>query len=294
MSAPHHHARTAAAPQPSLPCYWADLCHTDFARLPLAHTVAVLPVAAMEQHGPHLPLQVDAALAHAMTAHALAALPAHTPALFLPVQTVGYSPEHSDYAGTLTLRAETIIALWREIGECVAATGIRKLLIFNTHGGNCGLLDIVGRDLRMHQHMQVWHTSWFNLPLGEALSDFGAHELRYGAHAGAVETSLMLAIAPDLVRMQHAAHFASTSEQRSQHWQLLGDGTSAKLAWAAQDYNPHGATGAACNATAAQGERLLHAVAQQLARLIGEISQYDTDADIDNSTSHSDGDEQQE
>src|SRR3954471_15287320 len=92
--------------------YWADLTTTDFATLDPAGTVAVLPVGATEQHGPHLPLAVDHCLVDGIVAHALPQVPADCPVLVLPTQHVGYSPEHASFPGTLTLPIETVIATW--------------------------------------------------------------------------------------------------------------------------------------------------------------------------------------
>ena len=257
--------------------YWADWVTTDFALLDKNRAIAVLPVAAVEQHGPHLPLKVDAALADGMVAACLPHLPADLPALFLPTQAIGYSPEHTAFAGTLTLKAETVIRLWTEIAECVAASGVRKLLLFNTHGGNVGLLDVVGRDLRARLGMLVYSTSWFNLPLGPAYAAFDADECRFGIHAGAIETSLMLALHPADVRMDKAQQFASTAQNRAQNFATLGNGHSAKLAWQMQDYNLQGAVGHAATATAEKGQALLGNVGQALAALLVEIDKLPPD-----------------
>ena len=120
------------------PRFWANLKSPDFARLDLNRCIAVLPVAAIEQHGPHLPLNVDATLVDGVIANALPHLPAGLPVLFLPTQSVGFSPEHTRFAGTLTLKAETILRLWTEVAESVAATGIKKLVLLNSHGGQVG------------------------------------------------------------------------------------------------------------------------------------------------------------
>jgi creatinine amidohydrolase len=240
--------------------------------------IAVLPVAATEQHGPHLPLRVDTALVDGVIAASLPHLDAAVPALFLPTQAVGYSPEHARFAGTLTLKAETVIRLWTELGECVAASGVKKLVLLNAHGGQVGLLDVVARDLRARLGLLVYSVNWFGLPLlgpqGEDVNAlFSAHEHRFGIHAGDIETSMMLALQPALVDMAQAHNFASTSEQRAQQFPILGNGKSAKLGWQMQDYNPQGAVGNAAAATAAKGQAVLDAAGRALAQLLAEVHQ---------------------
>lgn len=260
--------------------FWAHWRTTDFAQArasgQLQQTVAVLPLGATEQHGPHLPLQVDSAIADAVVAAAVAQLDAQVPALFLPTQYVGYSPEHAAFAGTLTLRAETVIRLWTDLAESVAASGVGKLVLFNTHGGHVGLMDVVARDLRARLGMLVYSVNWFNLPLhGRDGADlnalFDAREHRFGIHAGAMETSVMLAVAPDQVDMDQARDFPSTSEWRAQHCPILGNGRSAKLAWQMQDYNREGAVGNAASARAQTGHLLIDAAGRALAQLLAEV-----------------------
>jgi creatinine amidohydrolase len=260
--------------------FWADWTAHDFAR---AHAhgrasqlIAVLPVAATEQHGPHLPLSVDSALVDGVIAAALPQLAANVPALFLPTQTVGFSPEHAAFAGTLTLKSETLIRLWTDIGESVAAAGVRKLVLLNAHGGQVGLMDVVARDLRARLGMLVYSVNWFGLPLvgpnGEDVNAlFSAHEHRFGIHAGEIETSMMLALSPDLVEMAQAQNFASTSEDRSKAYPILGNGKSAKLGWQMQDYNVAGAVGNAAAATAEKGRAVLDAGGLALAQLLAEL-----------------------
>ena len=262
--------------------FWAELSTRDFARLDKDRAIAVLPVAATEQHGPHLPLNVDTALVDGVVAAALPHLAADLSVLCLPTQAVGMSPEHQRFAGTLTLSAPTVIALWTEIGESVARAGIRKLVLFNSHGGQVSVMDIVARDLRARLDMLVYSVSWFNLPLGPAVDAlFSAEEQRFGVHAGEVETSMMLALAPELVDMTQARNFASSSQQRARQFAVLGDGKSAKLGWQMQDYNPAGAAGNAAAATAAKGRAVMDSAGKALARLLGELDQLPLDTLVD-------------
>lgn len=262
--------------------FWADWTTRDFSQAQshgtLAQTIAVLPVGATEQHGPHLPLRVDSALVDGVIAAALPHLASGVPALFLPTQAVGLSPEHAAFPGTLTLKAETLIRLWTDIGESVAATGVKKLVLLNAHGGHVGVMDVVARDLRARLGMLVYSVNWYGLPLVGAQGEdvnalFSAHEHRFGIHAGDIETSMMLALAPHQVDMAQAQNFASTSEGRAAQFPILGNGKSAKLAWQMQDYNPAGAVGNAAAATADKGQAVLDAAGRALASLLAEINQ---------------------
>ena len=277
-------AQTSSTAVPVLPPsrYWADWSTYDFAQCKasgkLDQMIAVLPVAATEQHGPHLPLKVDSALVDGVVAAALPHLTADLPALFLPTQAVGLSPEHARFAGTLTLKAETTIRLWTDIGESVAASGVKKLVLLNSHGGQVGVMDLVARDLRARLGMLVYSVNWFGLPLlGPAGEDvnalFSAHEHRFGIHAGEIETSMMLALSPERVAMARAQNFASTSEERARQFSILGNGKSAKLGWQMQDYNPHGAVGNAAQASAYKGQMVLDAAGRALASLLAELHQ---------------------
>lgn len=264
--------------------FWSDLTTRQFAQLAasqdIAQIVAVLPVAATEQHGPHLPVSVDTALVDGVVNAALshlAHLPADLPVLFLPTQQIGKSNEHIRFPGTLTLSAQTVISLWMDIGASVARSGIKKMLILNSHGGQASIMDIVARDLRTEHDLIVYSANWYNLPLGDAVMGlFPSEEHRFGIHAGDIETSMMLALAETMgvkgIDMTQAENFHSTSQDRAAKYPVLGNGTSAKLGWQMQDYNPQGAAGNAAAATAAKGHALLNAAGLQLANLLKEVS----------------------
>lgn len=262
---------------------WADLKTADFARLDAARTVAVLPLGATEQHGPHLPLDVDRAIAEGIVAAALPRVAADVPVLVLPAQAVGYSPEHAAFPGTLTLPYEAVLASWVAIGEGVARAGVRKLLLFNAHGGQSSLMDIAARELRT-RGLIVYRCDWWNLPLGDALNSlFSADEQRFGVHGGEIETSLMLALAPGSVDMSRAQEFGSSARERASSFPTLG--RSAKLGWHMQDYNTYGAAGNAAAASAQKGHALLEAVAQQLAILLDEMSRLPLSTQVDGGAS---------
>jgi creatinine amidohydrolase len=255
----------------------------DFARIDKARAIAVLPLAATEQHGPHLSLSVDTDIVNGVVAASLGPLQtlesnaeSPLPVFFLPTQSVGLSPEHAAFAGTLTLKPETLIRLWTDIAESVKAAGFNKLVLLNAHGGHVGAMDVVARDLRARLGMLVYSVNWYQLPLtneqGEDLNAlFSPHEHRFGVHAGDVETSAMLALQPHRVRMALAQNFASSAEQRATNFPILGNGRSAKLAWQMQDYNPAGAAGNAAAATAQKGQALVEAAGRSLAQLLLEI-----------------------
>src|SRR5690606_3770858 len=166
---------------------------TDSAR----RTIAVLPLGATEQHGPHLPFATDAIIAGAVAARAAAALPDEIDAEFLPVEPVGYSIEHMDVAGTRTLAFDEAVERWIGIGEAARARGIRRFVMLNAHGGNAPLMTIVATELRVRHAMLAVATSWSRF--GYPPEIISPHEKAYGIHGGKIETSVMLAVRPDLV-----------------------------------------------------------------------------------------------
>lgn len=253
----------------TLPGYWQDLATTDFAALPAERAVAVLPVAAIEQHGPHLPLATDALINEGIVRRVLELLPPGSPVLVLPLQAVGKSDEHIDYPGTLTLSAATLIAAWGEIGASVRRAGLRKLVLLNSHGGQVAPMQIVARELRIRHAMLAVAASWFAFGTPEGLVD--ARELRHGIHGGTVETSMMLALRPDLVRLERARDFRPTSlalERDCPRLMALG---AAGRGWQAQDLHPAGTCGDATRATAEIGRACLEHAARALVELLGEV-----------------------
>jgi len=250
--------------------FWADYTARDFARLDHENLVAVLPVGAIEQHGPHLPLSVDQAILDGIIAATLGHLPVDCPVLFLPTLPVGKSNEHSRFRGTLTFSSQTLIAMWTEIGDAVAAAGVRKFVMLNSHGGQMAVMDIVARDLRVKHDMLTVAANWFAMGLPEGL--LTEDEARHGIHAGDMETSVMLALQPDLVQMEHARDFQPLNARLARDNRHLGLGAGGKLGWQAQDMHPAGACGNAAAATAEKGHAFVDHAARQVAQLLQEIA----------------------
>jgi creatinine amidohydrolase len=254
---------------------WMDMTWQDVAGAgaDTARWIAVLPLAAVEQHGPHLPLGVDTYIAEAYLARVEKVLPAELPVSFLPVQRIGISAEHLSYPGTLTLSATAAIAAWTELGESLARAGVRKLVLITSHGGNVAAMEIVARDLRTRLGMLAVTVGWhrFGYPDGA----FGAEEKRHGIHAGDVETSLMLAAQPGTVRMDKAANAKPETIAMAREFKWLGAYRPAGFAWMTQDLHPSGALGDATLATAEKGEASLMQGARAFVELLREIDRFD-------------------
>lgn len=247
----------------NLPRHWFDLTARDFAALDPERTIAVLPIAATEQHGPHLSVGTDSIIASGMCEAVIAALPASLSVLFLPVQMIGKSNEHLRSPGTLTLSAQTLISAWTEIGESVARAGIRKLVIVNSHGGNVEVQGIVARELRVRCQMLVAQTAWRRLGVPPGL--FSDTENVFGIHGGDFETSVMLHFAPHRVRRENMQDFVPHSIAMSRNYAQLRMTGFTSMAWIAEDNHPEGVAGEAHLANAEKGEK---AVAFQVARFI--------------------------
>lgn len=248
--------------------HWIEMTTAEFAALPPG-TVAVLPVAAIEQHGPHLPVYVDACINAGVIERTQKLLRDHLPITFLPAQMVGKSNEHQAFPGTLTLSAETLARLWTEIGESVLRAGIRKLVLFNSHGGQPQIMDIVARDLRVRHKMFVVtvSASSFGAPPGL----FSDVERAHGIHGGGIETSMMLALRPDLVQMEKAANFVPLSVGLERDYRYLRPEGKIGFGWQTQDLCAAGACGNALDADTTRGNKLLDHAAQGFAALLEEV-----------------------
>jgi creatinine amidohydrolase len=252
---------------------WTAIPWPDVAKQDAARWIAVLPLAATEQHGPHLPLRTDVLIAEAYLERVRGMLPASLPVTFLPIEEIGISTEHTDFPGTLTLSAEAALKKWMALGESVARAGIKKLVMVTSHGGNSAAMTIVAQDLRAQYGLLAVTTAWsrFGAPVGL----FTGHELRHGIHGGAVETSIMLAHYPQQVRSDAIGNFEPSSIALEKQFRWLSTHRPAPFAWQAQDLHPSGAVGDATQASAEKGERLLGHGARAFCELLADVDNFD-------------------
>ncbi len=253
--------------------FWSDLVTTDFADPQVASWIAVLPIAAIEQHGPHMPLGTDTIIAEGHVAATVARLPEALPVTFLPVQEVAWSAEHEGTPGTLTLSWETVAKVWLEIGASVAKAGVRRLVIVNAHGGNVPIMDLVCRELRMKHGMLAVASSWSRFGRPEGL--FDPDERRLGIHAGDVETSMVMALRPDLVRPEAFADFPSLQGEMEREFTHLRAYGPHAFGWAARDLNASGAVGDPRRSTPEKGRAAIDHAVTGFLELLAEVHRFD-------------------
>ncbi|HEY4369150.1 MAG TPA: creatininase family protein [Steroidobacteraceae bacterium] len=247
--------------------FWQDLTTRDFAGLDPERTVALLPLSAIEQHGPHLPLATDALIAEGLVRAAMARIAQGL--VVLPAMPFGHSLEHVDFAGTLTIGAEALLAAWIDLGRSVARAGVRKLILLNTHGGNIPLLQLAALRLRRELGMLVVRANYF--AFGSPPQLFPQEELRHGIHGGEMETSLMLHLQPALVRTAALADFPALTHEMAQRNVVLGPEKPVGFGWMSQDLNEQGVCGNAARADGQRGKVLLDYLAEKLAVLVAEV-----------------------
>lgn len=249
--------------------WWTDFSASEFDTLDPEKTIAIVPIAAVEQHGPHLPVGTDTIINQSMMELLAARAPAELDIRILPVQAIGKSNEHIWAKGTISHTANNLIDAWTQIGLEVARAGIRKIVFVNSHGGNEEIMGIVARELRVREGMLAVKSGWrFKAP--GVLSDL---EARHGIHGGDAETSLILHFQPHLVDMSKAANFVSIAardEQQFTHLRPTG-AFGHVYAWIASDINPSGAVGDASLATADKGRQIAEANVAGMLDVLAEV-----------------------
>jgi creatinine amidohydrolase len=252
--------------------WWTEFAAPEFPPVDPMKAIAILPIAAVEQHGPHLPVGTDTILNQGCLEMLAERAPAGMDLRIIPVQSVGKSNEHLWAAGTVTLPATTLIEAWMEIGLSVARAGIRKLVMVNSHGGNEEIMGIVARELRVRANLFVVKTGWSRFPPPEGLvSDI---ERRHGIHGGDVETSLVTHFRPELVDTDKLQDFVSVAAQNEAEYEFLRPTGTHAYAWIASDLNPHGAVGNAANATPERGRMIAEAEVAGMLKLLKEVERF--------------------
>jgi creatinine amidohydrolase len=256
--------------------YWQSLTTADVAGIRERDPVVILPLAAVEQHGPHLPLSTDLDIGMGLLARAFTHLPDDLPAWALPPQAVGASGEHTAFAGTLSLGPKQLIWIIQKHGSALARAGVRRLVLSNSHGGNRHAMDAAGLRLRKEHGMLVVKANYFRLgrPENVVLPD---SEWRHGLHGGALETAMMLHLRPDLVRNEAIGDAPSLGAELEQTMRRLGPEGQASFAWLAEDLNPSGVVGDATLADAGMGRRLVEHYGRALAEVILDARDFPLD-----------------
>ena len=254
-------------------CFAEELTAPEFAAFVSARTVGVLPVGAIEPHGPHLPLSTDCDIARGHLAHLPAFVSDEIDVLVLPLQTIGHSIEHGGFPGAFSHAPETLLRTWWEVAGVFRAAGGRRIIVISSHGGNSEIVGLLCTRLRTEGAMLAAGAGWLRFGQPEGL--FADHELAYGIHGGAVETSLMLHYWPDAVRTEQIADFPSRAEVMEGESRVLTVHGRTRMGWSSIDLNPGGVVGNALEASADKGAASAHHALSACAELIADCAAFD-------------------
>ena len=252
--------------------HWTEMDTAAIAAADTSAWIAVLPVAATEQHGPHLPASTDADIARAMVAATIAALPHEMSVTFLPVEEVGWSAEHGATPGTVSAQPGALADRWMAIARDVHALGINKLVLVSSHGGNTPVADIVILRARAELGLLCVATAWSRFGYPQGL--FADDEVRFGIHGGNIETSIMLAHRPDAVAMDKAQDFGSLQQELAHGMPHLRAYGPHRFGWMMHDLNAHGVAGNAAAATADKGHATIAHQSAGFIELLHDVDRF--------------------
>jgi creatinine amidohydrolase len=253
--------------------YAEALTGPEFAGFVTAATVGILPVGAIEPHGPHLPLSTDCDIARGHLGQLGRYVAAGTDVLVLPLQSIGLSIEHAGFAGLFTHGADLLLRAWTDVARTFHAAGGRRLIIASSHGGNSEIAGLLATQLRLDPGLLAVTAAWLRFGQPEGL--FPAHELAYGMHGGDIETSLMLYYWPETVRLEQRLDFVSAAETWERQSAVLSAHGRTRVGWLTADLNPLGAVGNALAATAEKGAASADHALRGFAALVGDVAAFD-------------------
>ena len=247
--------------------YWQAMTTTEAAAVARRDPVVILPLAAVEQHGPHLPLSTDLVIGLGILANAFQRLPDDCPALALPPQAVGASREHARFPGTLSVTPALLADVVHQHGVALAGCGVRRLVLANSHGGNRATLETVGLRLRDEQGLLVVKATYTDFPRPNGV-ELPESEWRHGLHGGALETAMMLHLSPDDVRAGEVQERRSLGADLEDAGGRVAPEGAAAFSWLAGDLHRSGVSGDARLADAATGKILVEHYGEILADVI--------------------------
>lgn len=259
------------SPDP-MPRYLPRLTSPEVAAIDKTRAFVVLPIGAIEQHGPHLPIWTDSLVLETLLARTLSLCGDRVEAWALPVLAYGKSTEHHQFPGTFALSADTLARVIRDLGQSAARSGFRKFVMLNGHGGQPQIIDYMARDLRQATGLTVFAVHPYGLGQPEGVSN--PDEQGLGMHAGTSETSTILAIDETLVKREA---LAANIPRQTEGYKYLSfrHGQAAHVAWLVHDLSPTGVVGDPRAASAEKGEAILSHMAQRLAEVFAEIERFE-------------------
>ena len=223
----------------SIPNQYEYLSWTEIKNIAeMERSTIIWPFGAIEQHGPHLPLATDSIFVDEIVNEVLKLIPDKMPIMKIPTQSVGFSPEHLGFEGTLSLSSNIVTSIILEVGKQLSDMGFKRLILLNAHGGQISLLNTSARELRkIAPKINVFPCFiWSGI---KGLSDIlPKSEIENGLHASLAETSLMMAIKPELVGSERP--FEVVSENIPEGWSLEG---ASPTAWMTSDLSKSGVIG---------------------------------------------------
>ncbi|WP_066398636.1 creatininase family protein [Neobacillus mesonae] len=253
---------------------WEDrflprLSSTQMQKLPKKDSLIILPIGALEQHGPHLPVFTDTLLAETVLEEALKYVPSDSNIWVLPPLPYGKSNEHLSRAGTFSLSSTTLQSVILDIGRSLKQNGFRRFLLFNAHGGNSDLLNLIAREVRLETDLMVFRLNVGGLTLEENI--LNETERLLGIHGGDYETSLIMASYPDWVREDELPVEYPELLQKSKFLRFQ----KSNFAWTIDDVSSSGILGNARTASAEKGRRIYEQHGKEVAEILLEMMNFE-------------------